>query len=74
MLEGGYLLEWTIPLDELRALGCLKGKEMITGVYRAEFSHGPDGVVQDWISWIDPQVKTPDFHVPSSFGKFLFLD
>ena len=74
LIEGGYLLEGTIPLDELRALGCLKGKEMITGVYRAEFSHGPDGVVQDWISWIDPQVKTPDFHVPSSFGKFLFLD
>lgn len=74
LLEGGYLLEGTIPLEELRALGCLKGNEMITGVYRAEFSHGPDGVVQDWISWIDPQVEKPDFHVPSSFGKFLFLE
>jgi hypothetical protein len=74
LLEGGYLLEGTIPLEELRALGCLKGNEMITGVYRAEFSHGTDGVVQDWISWIDPQVEKPDFHVPSSFGKFLFLE
>ena len=74
LLGGGYLLEGTIPLDELRVLGCLQGNEMITGVYRAEFSHGTDGVVQDWISWIDPQVEKPDFHVPSSFGKFLFLE
>ncbi len=74
ILEGGYLVEGTITLQSLRELGCLKGSEMIAGVYRAEFSHGPDGIVQDWISWIDPQVTTPDFHVPSSFGKFLFLD
>jgi len=74
ILEGGYLLEGSIPLEELRELGCLKGNEMIAGVYRAEFSHGPAGVVQNWISWIDPQVEIPDFHVPSSFGKFAFLD
>ena len=74
ILEGGYLVEGTITLQSLRELGCLMGSEMIAGVYRAEFSHGPDGIVQDWISWIDPQVTTPDFHVPSSFGKFLFLD
>ena len=74
LLEGGYLVEGTITLKSLRELGCLKGSEMIAGVYRAEFSHGPDGVVQNWISWIDPQVTKPDFHVPSSFGKFLFLD
>ena len=74
ILEGGYLLEGSIPLEELRELGCLKGNEMIAGVYRAEFSNGPAGVVQNWISWIDPQVEIPDFHVPSSFGKFAFLD
>ncbi len=74
ILEGGYLVEGSISLEYLRELGCLKGTELIAGVYRAEFSHGPDGVVQDWISWVDPQVATPDFHVPSSFGKFLFIN
>lgn len=74
ILEGGYLVAGTISLKSLRELGCLKGTEMIAGVYRAEFSHGPDGIVQNWISWIDPRVAIPDFHVPSSFGKFLFLD
>ncbi len=84
LLEGGYQVEGTFSMQELKELGCLEagsllagslqGQHIIAGVYRAEFSHGPDGVIQDWISWIDPQVTTPDFHVPSSFGKFLFLD
>jgi hypothetical protein len=71
-VEGGYEVEGTIPLAVLRELGCLSGDEMIAGVYRAEFSHGPDGVVQDWISWIHPGTEKPDFHVPGSFGTFLF--
>lgn len=72
ILEGGYAVEGSFSLDVLRGLGCLKELEMIAGVYRAEFSHGPDGIVQNWISWVDPKVAKPDFHVPSSFGKFLF--
>jgi len=71
ILEGGYAVEGSLPLDVLRGLGCLKDSEMIAGVYRAEFSHGAEGIVQDWISWVDPMVEMPDFHVPSSFGKFL---
>jgi len=72
ILEGGYAVEGSLSLDVLRGLGCLKELEMIAGVYRAEFSHGSNGIVQNWISWIDPNVENPDFHVPSSFGKFLF--
>ncbi len=70
ILEGGYAVEGKISLDVLRGLGCLRGNSMTTGVYRAEFSHGPDGVVQDWISWVNPGGEKPDFHVPSSFGTF----
>ncbi|MCB1204691.1 MAG: endoxylanase [Verrucomicrobiae bacterium] len=70
--EGGYRLSGRIPLAVLRDLGCLKEGKMTAGVYRAEFSHGPDGVVQDWISWIHPGTETPDFHVPGSFGTFVF--
>jgi hypothetical protein len=72
LLEGGYQVEGTFSLQELKELGCLKGNEMIAGVYRAEFSHGAEGIIQDWISWIDPEVSIPDFHVPSSFGTFRF--
>lgn len=70
--DGGYRVDGRIPLAALRELGCLRGGEMTAGVYRAEFSHGRDGTVQDWISWIHPGTETPDFHVPGSFGTFLF--
>ena len=69
--EGGYSVTGTISLAELEVLGCLREREMIAGVYRAEFSHGEgDNVINDWICWVDPKVEVPDFHVPSSFGKF----
>lgn len=24
--------------------------------------------IEEWMSWIDPQVKDPDFHIPATFG------
>ncbi|MDF1813134.1 MAG: sugar-binding protein [Verrucomicrobiales bacterium] len=72
ILPTGYQVSGSFSLADLRALGCLREKEMITGVYRGEFSHLPDGSVQqDWISWVDPETETPDFHVPESFGLFV---
>lgn len=71
-VEGGYIVNGTIPIAVLRDLGCLSGDRMTAGVYRAEFSNGAGGVVQDWIAWIDPGTPKPDFHVPASFGTFVF--
>jgi hypothetical protein len=66
-----YAVQGSLPLATLRSLGVLKpGRhELFAGIYRAEFSHQPDGGVHfGWMSWVDPQTETPDFHVPSSFG------
>ncbi len=27
--------------------------------------------IEDWISWVDPQTKEPDFHVPTALGWFV---
>ncbi len=71
--ERGYVVSGRVDLQVLRNLGCLRGQEMITGVYRAEFSHNADGSIrQEWISWVDPASEVPDFHVPASFGRFIF--
>lgn len=71
--EEGYEVSGRMELVELRDLGCLRKGEMRTGVFRAEFSHGIDGIEQNWISWVSPQSATPDFHIPSSFGRFRFV-
>lgn len=73
--DQGYIVEGQLLLSTFRKLGCVhqdaSGEYLIAGLYRAEFSSptatgGP--VIEDWMSWIDPQVALPDFHVPSSFG------
>jgi hypothetical protein len=72
-----YQVEGSLPLASLRALGVLKpdAREFFAGLYRAEFSQEPDGGVHfGWMSWVDPQTATPDFHVPSSFGVLELCD
>lgn len=72
-----YRVEGSLPLAALRELGVLKAetREFFAGVYRAEFSREPDGGVHfGWMSWVDPQTPTPDFHVASSFGVFALVD
>ncbi len=76
----GYIVEGEIPMSTFQKLGCLHednvGSYLVAGLYRAEFSHDPSGgpVIEDWISWIDPQITPPDFHVPSSFGTIRFVE
>ena len=70
----GYTVEGSIPMATLESLGIVpldSDEGAIVGVFRAEFSHGPNGeTIEDWLAWVDPEVPTPDFHVPSAFGRF----
>ena len=70
--DDGYEVEGSIPLATLQSLGVpslLSGREIAIGLFRAEFSHGPDGqTIENWISWVDPDIPEPDFHVPGAFG------
>lgn len=68
-----YRVEGTLRLETLRDLNVLKpgSHEFFAGVYRAEFSHKPDGLVHmGWMPWVNPNTENPDFHVPASFGVF----
>jgi hypothetical protein len=72
-----YTVEGSLPLSTLRELGVLKpgAQELRAGVYRAEFSHLPNGHVhRGWMSWLDPKTVKPDFHVASSFGMLELVD
>jgi hypothetical protein len=75
----GYIVEGRIPISTFRKLGCLHqdeaGDYLLAGLYRAEFSHNTTGgpVIEDWMSWVDPEVASPDFHVPTSFGTIRWV-
>jgi hypothetical protein len=72
--DSGYTVEGFIPRSTFAMLDCLhedeQGYFLCAGLYRAEFSHDADGgpVIEDWMSWVDPEVASPDFHVPTSLG------
>jgi len=66
-----YSVTGSLPFDTLRALNVLRpdSREIIAGLYRAEFHRKPDGTVHSgWMPWVNPQTEKPDFHVPASFG------
>jgi|SRR5690625_140303 len=71
LTEKGYIVEGRIPISFLSHISkneTSKELKLWMGLYRAEFSEKDIGekTVQ-WISWINPDTSTPDFHVPSSF-------
>ncbi len=78
--DAGYVVEASLPIAKFKSLNCMHhddaGNYLIAGLYRAEFSHDPrsGAIVEDWMSWVDPEVSTPDFHVPSSFGTIRFAE
>ena len=73
--KDGYSIEFAISKRSLQELGLLKNKVMQAGLFRANCSHPPNGEEQfKWISWMKPEAKTPDFHIPSSFGILRLLD
>ncbi len=72
-----YTVQGSLPLSMLRTLNVLKpeAREFFAGVYRAEFSHQPNGVIHSgWMSWVNPLTERPDFHVPGSFGVFELVE
>ena len=68
-----YQVQGALPMAVLRDLNILKpgATEFYAGVFRAEFSHKPDGSIHHgWMPWVNPKTERPDFHVPSAFGVF----
>jgi hypothetical protein len=67
--KGGYSVEVAITKASLKKLGLLKNKTLQAGLYRADCFKTKSGAPDfKWISWVKPDSKTPDFHIPSSFG------
>lgn len=66
----GYIVEGAISLSSLKDLGLLKDNVLEAGLYRGYCMNLPNPEAElRWISWVNPEVEEPDFHIPSSFGK-----
>ncbi|HEY9489079.1 MAG TPA: carbohydrate-binding family 9-like protein [Chryseosolibacter sp.] len=65
----GYSVEFAISKSSLKELRLLKDQTLQAGLYRGDCYRNADGETDfRWISWVQPDSPTPDFHIPSSFG------
>ncbi len=66
----GYTVEGFLPVAALRAMGVSswkRGTRFRLGLYRADFRpEAPDDPV--WLTWIEPNLPQPDFHVRATFA------
>lgn len=66
----GYVVEGALPIEWLKSSQLLSDDgEMFIGLYRANAIEPENDESIVWCSWIVPDSKDPDFHIPSSLGK-----
>lgn len=70
----GYRVDASLPLTALATMlgkPVRSGDTVLAGLFRAEFygheKHTHGEADDNWLSWVQPTAKTPDFHVPSAF-------
>lgn len=64
-----FVVEIAISLQSLKDLNLLKDGFIETGIYRAKYNQQKDTSFEPtWITWVNPNTETPDFHTSTSFG------
>jgi Carbohydrate family 9 binding domain-like len=67
--QSGYSVEVAIGKKSLMELGLLSNQQIEAGIFRGKCMEIREGEANlKWISWVTPDSKNPDFHIPSSFG------
>ncbi len=66
----GYAVEGFLPATALHAMGVRSwksGTRLHLGLYRADFRpEAPDDPI--WLTWVEPNLPKPDFHVRATFA------
>jgi hypothetical protein len=64
-----FIVEIAISIQSLKDLNLVKNGQIETGVYRAKYNLQKDNTFQPtWITWVNPETATPNFHTATSFG------
>ena len=61
--------------ESLKSFNLLKNNRIETGVFRAKYIKTQNECFEpNWITWINPNTETPNFHIASSFGVFILKE
>lgn len=68
--ENYFTVEGAISIESLRKFNLIKDNKIETGIFRAKYVEQDDSSFEPtWITWVNPNTETPNFHTPTSFGK-----
>lgn len=67
--ETSFTVEGAISIDSLKKFNLIKDNKIETGIFRAKYN-STDAINFEptWITWVNPNTETPNFHIASSFG------
>lgn len=64
-----FVVEIAISIQSLKDFKLIQNNCIEAGLYRAKYKKQENNQLEPtWISWINPNTVTPDFHISSSFG------
>jgi len=70
-----FIVEGQISIASLTKFNLIKDNKIETGIFRAKFNQQKDATFEPtWISWVNPNTETPNFHTPTSFGVMCLED
>lgn len=64
-----FEVEIAISIASLKAFNLIKDNTIEAGIFRAKYTQkGNEAFEPTWITWVNPETETPNFHIASSFG------
>lgn len=70
-----FIVEGSISIKSLKSLSLIKNNRIETGIFRAKYIKTQnESVKPNWITWINPNTETPNFHIDSSFGVLILKE
>lgn len=70
--EDSFTVEGSVSIQSLNNFKLIKNNKIETGIFRAKYSPDKNGNFEPtWITWVNPNTETPNFHIASSFGTLL---
>ncbi len=68
--ENSFTVEGAISIVSLKRFNLIKNNKIETGIFRAKYYEKNNSIFEPtWISWVNPNTETPNFHISSSFGE-----
>jgi hypothetical protein len=70
-----FIVEGSISIESMKNFNLIKDNKIETGVFRAKYKKTlNESFEPTWITWVNPNTETPNFHLASSFGSFLLKE